>query len=493
MTARGGVVAAGHPETARAGADVLRAGGNAVDAAVAAVLASLAAETLLTGLAAGGYMLVALPGTEPRLLDFFVEAPGRGADPESREELVPISVSFGDAVQVFNVGPASVGTYGVPAGLAEAAARFGSLPLTELVAPAVALARGGVEVNEVQAYVIEILGEIATSTPESAALYAPAGRLLVEGDTFRNPELADALELLGRDGSTPFYTGEVAAAVIEWLAGKGAMLTAADLAAYRAVDREPVRVAYRGRDVITNPPPSAGGTLIAYALALLERMAEPPTPGRLVDAMVSAQAERTPEFLEGLSEEGFLDRFIASRLGSTTHVSVLDAEGGACSVTCSNGEGSGIVVPGTGLHLNNMLGEQDLNPLGFHRHPPGRRMPSMMSPTMVLGAGVPEVVVGSGGSNRLRSAILQTVVNVLDRGMDVADAVRAPRLHFEDGVVYAEPGVDLSEVEDGDWAVARFRELNLFFGGVHAVTRDRETGELRGGGDPRRGGSVAAA
>src|SRR5947208_2370463 len=493
MAARGGVVAAGHPETARAGADVLGAGGNAVDAGVAAVLASLAAEPLLTGLAAGGHMLVALPGTEPRLLDFFVEAPGRGADPESREELVPISVSFGDAVQVFNVGPASVGTYGVPAGLAEAASRFGSLPLTELVAPAVGLARDGVEVNDVQAYVIEILGEIATSTPECAALYAPAGRLLVEGDTFRNPELADALELLGREGSAPFYTGDVAAAVIEWLEGRGAMLTSADLAAYRVVDRDPVRVAYRGRDVLTNPPPSAGGTLIAYALAMLERMADPPTPSRLVEVMAATQAERTPEFLEGLYDEGFLQRFLASRLGSTTHVSVLDADGGACSVTCSNGEGSGIVVPGTGLHLNNMLGEQDLNPLGFHRHPPGRRMPSMMSPTVVLGEAGPELVLGSGGSNRIRSAIVQAVVNVLDRGMDVVGAVRAPRLHFEDGVVYAEPGIDETDLGSGDRALARFRELNLFFGGVHAVARDPATGELTGGGDPRRGGSVAVA
>ena len=493
MAARGGVVAAGHPETARAGADVLGAGGNAVDAGVAAVLASLAAEPLLTGLAAGGHMLVALPGTEPRLLDFFVEAPGRGADPESREELVPISVSFGDAVQVFNVGPASVGTYGVPAGLAEAASRFGSLPLTELVAPAVGLARDGVEVNDVQAYVIEILGEIATSTPECAALYAPAGRLLVEGDTFRNPELADALELLGREGSAPFYTGDVAAAVIEWLEGRGAMLTSADLAAYRVVDRAPVRVAYRGRDVLTNPPPSAGGILIALALGLLDSEPGPPGIGRIVAAMERTQAARTPEFLEGLDDPQFVSRFLGAPLGSTTHIAVIDAEGWACSVTCSNGSCSGVIVPGTGVHLNNMLGEQDLNPLGFHRHPPSRRMPSMMSPTMVLAEGVPEIVLGSGGSNRLRSAILQTVVNVVDADMPVAAAVRAPRLHFEDGVVYAEPGVDLSEVEDGEWAVARFRELNLFFGGVHAVTRDPASGELSGGGDPRRGGSVAAA
>jgi gamma-glutamyltranspeptidase/glutathione hydrolase len=488
-----GVVAAGHPETARAGADVLRAGGNAVDAAVAAVLASIVAEPLLTGLVAGGYMLVALPGAEPCLLDFFVEAPGRGADPEAREELVPISVSFGDAVQVFNVGPASVGTYGVPAGLADAAARFGSMSLAELAAPAAALARGGIEVNAVQAYVIEILGEIATSTPECAALFAPEGRLLREGDTFRNPDLAAALELLGRDGAAPFYAGEVAAAVIEWLDGKGAMLTAADLAAYRVVDRDPVRVAYRGRDVITNPPPSAGGTLIAYALALLERATEPLTPARLVDVMAAAQAERTPEFLDGLDDPGFLDRFLASRLGSTTHVSVLDAGGGACAVTCSNGEGSGIVVPGTGLHLNNMLGEQDLNPLGFHRHPPGRRMPSMMSPTIVLGGAGPELVLGSGGSNRIRSAVIQAIVNVLDHGMDVAAAVTAPRLHFEDGIVYAEPGVEVDELGRGETALARFRNLNLFFGGVHAVARDPATGELSGGGDPRRGGSVAIA
>jgi gamma-glutamyltranspeptidase/glutathione hydrolase len=150
------------------------------------------------------------------------------------------------------------------------------------------------------------------------------------------------------------------------------------------------------------------------------------------------------------------------------------------------------VVPGTGLHLNNMLGEQDLNPLGFHRHPPGRRLPSMMSPTVVLSGGVPELVMGSGGSNRIRSAILQTIVNVLDHGLPVDQAVRAPRVHFEDGVVYAEPGLDLDAIEPTGQAIARFRALNLFFGGVHAVQRDRATGALVGGGDPRRGGAVVA-
>src|SRR5205085_8851231 len=178
-----------------------------------------------------------------------------------------------------------------------------------------------------------------------------------------------------------------------------------------------------------------------------------------------------------------------SPLGSTTHIAVMDGDGMACSVTCSNGSCSGVVVPGTGVHLNNMLGEQDLNPLGFHRHPPGRRMPSMMAPTAVLRDGVAELVLGSAGSNRIRSAILQTIVRVIDEGLRARDAVEAPRVHFEDGVVYAEPGVDTSQVEAAGRPVARFRARNLFFGGVQAVERD-QTGSFWGGGDPRRGGAA---
>jgi gamma-glutamyltranspeptidase/glutathione hydrolase len=148
-----------------------------------------------------------------------------------------------------------------------------------------------------------------------------------------------------------------------------------------------------------------------------------------------------------------------------------------------------VVVPGTGVHLNNMLGEQDLNPLGFHRHPPGRRMPSMMSPTAVLRDGAPELVLGSAGSNRIRSAILQTIIRVVDDGLPAGDAVCAPRVHFEDGIVYAEPGLDTARLEQAGRAIGRFRELNLFFGGVQAAARD-SSGRFSGGGDPRRGGAA---
>ena len=209
--------------------------------------------------------------------------------------------------------------------------------------------------------------------------------------------------------------------------------------------------------------------------------------------MEAAQAERTPDFLEHLHDPGFLQGFLGSRLGSTTHVSAMDGDGWACAVTTTNGEGSGLVVPGTGVHVNNMMGEQDLSPAGWFTHPPGRRLPSMMAPTVVLDDGTPELVLGSAGSNRIRSAILQVIVNAIDHGMDAQAAVDAPRLHFEDGLVYAEPGVDGAALEAAGRTLAWFREPNLFFGGCQAVERHHETHAFSGGGDPRRGGAVVTA
>ena len=490
-----GVVAAGHPVTAEAGARVLREGGNAVDAAVGAMLTSFVAEPLLTGLGAGGYMLVAGAGREPSLLDFFVAAPtdprASGPDDGSAAELLAITVSFGVTVQVFHVGPASCAVYGAPAGACEAAHRWGTIPLSELAEPAARLAREGVVLNRGQAYVAEILTDLLTSTPECAALWAPEGRVLREGEMLRNHELSDALLRLGAEGAAPFYTGEIARAVCDWLDARGGTMTLADLASYAATAREPVRISYRDRDVFTNPPPSAGGTLLAYALALLDRGPSPPLLADILAAMAAAQSERTPEFLEGLGEDGFLDRFLGSRLGATTHISVLDREGCACSVTCTNGECSGVVVPGTGLHLNNMMGEEDLNPLGFHRHPAGRRMPSMMAPTVVMRDGEAELVLGSAGSNRIRSALLQTIVAAVDHRMGAQQAVDAPRVHLEDGVLYAEPGIDLASPGTFHDEVVRFGERSLFFGGVQAV--QRRDGALLGAGDPRRGGVAVQA
>ena len=499
-----GVVAAGHPLTAEAGADVLRAGGNAVDAAVASVLMSFAAESPLTGPGAGGFMLLHTAAGEDHLLDFFVAAPGRGLRSLEPAALLPIDVKFAEgAVQRFNVGPSSCGVYGTTAGLAEALDRFGTLRLADLTERPARAAREGVVVTAMQAFLFGILEPIFRSTPEASAIYAPRGRLLREGERIRLPELGDLLDRLGAEGPGFLYAGDVARAVSASVLERGGLLTEDDLAAYEVVERASARVRYRGREVLTNPPPSSGGILIAYSLDLLERVGRPRHVRAIVEVMDTTNRARTEEFTLGLHTEGYLERFLAkealesaahevgARLGSTTHLAVLDADGGCASVTCSNGSCSGVVVPGTGVHLNNMLGEEDLNPLGYHRHEPGARVPSMMAPTVVLREGVPEVALGSAGSNRIRSAILQTIIGVVDEGLPAEEAVRRPRVHYEGGAVEAEPGIEASQLdalENDGWRVERWTEKNLYFGGVQAVARKAESGEVSGGGDPRRGG-----
>ena len=499
-----GVVTAGHPVTAAAGADVLRDGGNAVDAAVAAVLMSFVAESPLTGPGAGGFMMVHEVGLGSHLLDFFVAAPGKGLSDPEPAPLLPVGVAFAeDAVQVFNVGSSSCGVPGTTAGLAEALERFGTVALADLTSAPARAAREGVEVSPIQAFVLEILGPIFRSTPEGTALYEPHGRPARAGERLALPEVGDLLDRLGREGVDFLYTGDVAAAVSAWVLERGGLLTTEDLATYEVVEREPTAASFRGREVLTNPPPSSGGILIADALELLERIDRPGDTYALAEVIASTNRARDEEFLQGLSSEDYAERFlaedvldsvageIASRLGSTTHISVMDAEGGCASVTCSNGACSGVVVPGTGVHLNNMLGEEDLNPQGFHRYTPGARVPSMMSPTVVLHDGRPEVALGSAGSNRIRSAILQTIVGVVDAGLPAQEAVDSPRIHVEGDLVDAEPGVDpdaLRDLQAGGWQLRRWDELNLFFGGVQAVALDPRTGKLSGGGDPRRGG-----
>jgi gamma-glutamyltranspeptidase/glutathione hydrolase len=500
-----GVVAAGHPLTAEAGAGVLREGGNAVDAAVCAVLASFAVESPLTGFGAGGYMMVHGAGAETALIDFFVAAPGLDGV-ERGVELAPVPVHFdAETEQTFYVGPASCGVPGTAAGLVRALERFGSMPLEALVGPGVRLAREGAPVNAEQAYILDILAPIHDRLPGTRELYRPEGALLRRGERFRFPELAGAIERFGAEGAEPFYRGELAAALSDFVVAHGGTLGPGDLAAYEAIERRPIAVPFRGAEVLTNPPPSSGGILIAYSLGLLERLGESSGPEQLLAAMGAANGLRDPEFAEALYSEGMeagflesagLDLAAADLLGSTTHISVLDGEGMCASVTCSNGSGSGVLVPGTGVILNNMLGEEDLNPQGFHKIEPGRRVPSMMAPTLVLRDGEIVLGLGSAGSNRIRSAILQTVVRAVEQGLGVAVAVDAPRLHFEQGVVQAEPGIDeaaLARIEARGIPVARRPAINLFFGGVQAVARDPLSGALSGGGDPRRGGAVATA
>jgi gamma-glutamyltranspeptidase/glutathione hydrolase len=397
------------------------------------------------------------------------------------------------------------------------------MPFRDLAAEAVELAREGVRVTPEHAYVFTILEPILTEYPETRALYAADGRMPATGDVFRFPDLADALERLAEEGPGWLYGGEVGAQIGEWVQERGGLLSPADFSAYDVVERAPVTAAYRGREVLTNPPPSSGGILIAFALDLLERLGDPAPfddPDALqlfVEVMAQAAAARAG-FHDRLHDDGFTAEFLSPAnleraaaqvgarvssgrrtaaggepLGSTTHISTLDSDGNAASVTCSNGTGSGVMAPGTGIHLNNMLGEEDLNPLGFHRLAPGTRVTSMMAPTIVLRDGEVEMSLGSAGSNRLRSAILQLVRYVIDCGMEMDEAVRAGRIHYEGDTLHAEPGFSaesLDELERRGYRVVRWKGLNLYFGGAQAARRDSAGGEMSGAGDPRRGGTA---
>ncbi len=308
------------------------------------------------------------------------------------------------------------------------------------------------------------------------------------------------------------HDGPLAGALVAYMEEAGGYVTAEDLRAYRIIDRDPLGLRYRGVTVLTNPPPSSGGALIAAALAAMEE--GPPPDGEeahylaVTRAGRAANALRDDDFLADLHEEDCMERLWARRTaagddpgdpetrkpaGSTTHVSAIDADGGMASLSSSNGSGSGVVLPGTGILLNNMMGEEDLNPGGFGRVVPGTRMTSMMAPSLLLRDGEPVIALGSAGSNRLRSAILQTVVSMVDGGLAAGPAVRRPRVHPEGDGVDVEGGVPdgaVRALEAGGHRLRRWGDVNLFFGGVSAVARG--DGGLQGAGDPRRGGAAAA-
>lgn len=516
---RHGAVAAGHPGTAAAARDVLSAGGNAFDAVLAAMAAATVVEPLLCSLGGGGFLMARPAGGAATLYDFFAETPGQVPDDPDALDFRAVDVDFGPATQEFHIGLGSMAVPGAVRGLCTAHRELATRPLAELMRPAVRLAREGVELRAFDAYAGRVLAPILTSSAELAAAFRRRdGGPLAPGDRLVQPELADTLERLGDEGDAPFHEGELAERLAAQCRAHGGLVDAEALGRYQVAKRAPLTRDYRGTEFITNPPPSSGGLLIAFALELLA--AQEPLPahgtpahlGTLARAMALTNRARLEAGLHA-SEDAAAESAAAARLldpallaryrdellnrphasRGTTHISVVDGAGNVAAMTLSNGEGCGRTLPGTGIQLNNMLGEEDLHPQGFHRWTPATRIASMMAPSLLrLGDGG-IAALGSGGSNRIRTALLQVASNVIDHGMTIAQAVEAPRLHVERGLVNAEPGYDdvamaAAEAEGGQ--AKRWPEANMFFGGVHAVHRSAE-GALSAAGDPRRGGVAA--
>jgi gamma-glutamyltranspeptidase / glutathione hydrolase len=515
-----GAVASGHPATCRAAAAILDDGGNAFDAALAGMCAACVAEPMLGSLGGGGFLL-ARPATGPLaeraiVYDFFAQTPLKRRS-DGNIEFFPIIADFGPTTQEFHIGMGSIATPGTVKGLFEAHRDLGYMPLRQIVEPAVTLAREGVRIDAMQAYTLQILRPMLDSRETARTLFTRqdgSGKWLGEGDILRLPDMADALEIMAIEGEGLFYRGEIARTIADDCAQGGGFLTRADLEAYRARRRDALKLDVFGAKLDLNPPPSTGGILIAFALELL-RDGDLATLGfgttgsiqRLARVMALTNRVRVESRLHeldaGAARGALLDPMLLERyreevLGhpstdrGTTHISVVDSAGNAASLSLSNGEGSGYAIPGTGIILNNMMGEEDINPHGFQKWPCDTRMSSMMAPTLAIDADGTAIALGSGGANRLRTAILQTLLNLLVHRMPLQAAVASPRIHFENDRLSLEPDFDAADagILSGLFPdLDRWQERNLFFGGVHVASRGRD-GTLTGAGDARRGGDA---
>lgn len=495
-----GAVAAGHAKTAEAAIRMYELGGNAFDAVLASLAAACVVEPVLTSLGGGGFLLAREENRTPVLHDFFVQTPRRRRL-LSECEFYPVLADFGTVKQEFHIGAGSIATPGTIRGLVTTHARLCRLPLKEILAPAIEYAAEGVRMNELQAYIFSIVAPIYRATPAAEALYGNGDRLRA-GRVLRQPALADTLAWIAAEGDAPFYEGELAERLVGLCREQGGHIERADLEQYRVIQREPLQHAYHGYQVATNPVPSSGGTLINFALAALGArdlatmgFGTPQHLKTLAQVMAHTNLARKGGLLsESGPHSDAMEKHLSELDGhpvnnrGTTHISAIDAKGNSASLTLSNGEGSGWLLAETGVMLNNMLGEEDLNPEGFNRWPCNVRVSSMMAPTLAEDHRH-LIAIGSGGSNRLRTAILQTLSNLIDFGMSPEDAVNAPRIHFERGRLDIEPGFPndaIAALADEYPDHEAWQSHNLYFGGTHTVCWDGAA--FTGAGDPRRGG-----
>ncbi len=509
-----GIVAAGHQDTAQAATAILAEGGNAFDACLAAMFASCVAEPVLSSLGGGGFLLAYSENREPVLYDFFAHTPSH--KPHAQQlDFYPIIADFGTAQQEFHIGMGSIAVPGVVRGIFAIHRELCTLPLSVIIEPAIQLARSGVRINSFQHYISTIVAPIIESAPEALGIHECSnqpGKIAPEGEIVRHSALADLLVALIQEGEELFYRGELAQQLVQGCRANGGAIRLEDLAGYRVEKRTPLSLNYRGALLQTNPAPSIGGTLIAFTLAILEKQVLSNTQlhsaehlTNLAYAMQITQLLRhdhkIDSYLDASASDQILshesiesyhnilrDHTICSR--GTTQISVADSKGNMASMTLSNGEGSGYVLPGTGIMLNNMLGEEDLNPRGFHQWPENKRIASMMAPTMALLPNGDMIVTGSGGSNRIRSAILQVLINLIDFNKDVTEAVETARIHLENGLLNLEDGIPPETISSLTREFTQHHlwpEKNLFFGGAHTVLRTHN-GDLQGKGDSRRGG-----
>jgi gamma-glutamyltranspeptidase / glutathione hydrolase len=491
-------------------------GGNAVDAALAAVLVSMVTEPGVVSLAGGAFVTVDPgDGSAPVTVDGNVEMPGRGLPPSRMSTgLQQVETAYGGGLRLW-IGMGSVAIPGALAGLGLAHQRYGSVPWAEVVAPAIEVARTGYPLGSAAASYLDLVRDIVFGwdAQSAAGLCLADGRPAAAGDILRSSDLASALEVVASEGPDALYGGSIGRVLAEDMAARGGLITAQDLADYRAVVRPAVQVPLREWSLATNPPPSIGGPVLAAMLALLARTdyhpGQPADVTRLV-AVQQAVLDHRREVLdlaEDLDAAGrelleMVDRGwdpVAHASASTVHVSAVDENGVACAVTASAGYGSGATVPGTGILLNNCLGEPELNRRGVHALAPGTRLGSNMAPSVGRRADGTVLAIGSPGADRITTALLQVLGGFALGGLDLQAAVDAPRVHLRhvesaDGspaTLRIDHEADL-RVPDLGLPTYEHPVHSMFFGGVAAATCGPD-GRLAAAADPRRAAAVAVS
>jgi len=497
-------VAADAPATLQAARQVAEQGGNAVDIVVAAALAATLAEALMCSLGGSGFLMLQRADGSIELID--------GADivpsgDRRQAQAWTLQLPYGDGLSV-QAGPASVAVPGLLSCLETAWRRHGRLSWPQLVQPALELARAGCPVGATTARWLNLAGELLFARQEaSRACFLPGGRALRAGERLELPGMADSLALIARQGGAALYGGELGARWADHLAGCGGLVRLSDLQGYRAVVRQPLLVESAGFQLALNPPPAVGGEALARLIGWLDQ------GGVARAAVASAGWVRCQlQAQQRLLHWRLHQRRWLRGAGSTTQIAVVSEEGELASLTLSNGYGSGITIPGTGIACNSSLGEPELNPLGFLRAPVGSRLSSNMAPCLARHPDGRLLAFGSPGASRITTALGQFWSGYALAGLEPAEALALPRLHLDLAALHAagdpgepstdahpraramllfEPGLEVGEVlSRRRWQLRGFPAPDMLFGGIKLAMRQAD-GSLLALADQRRQGAVA--
>ncbi len=475
-------IAAGHEQTLETAKEILLAGGNAFDAAIAAYLSMFVTEPFMASSGGAGFAMI-YHDKKTRFYDFFCQTPAAKKH-FGNLDFKPITVDFGTEQEVFHIGLASAAVPGTIAGIFKLHQDLGSMPFSELIVIPSKLAKEGVILNNFQAHDLKLLAPIINASQEGKKIFYKEGQLKLKGDLIRQPKMVDFLDFLAQEGHDGFYKGEIAASIEKDSIDQGGFLRRLDFENYKVNVSKTLNIPFQNKTLNLSPLSSLGGMLMAIVLSRISKYS-------LAETLVYTNAflqDHTKLIQSFKNETGIDPGFTLSNVSTkgTSHFNIKDKKGNAIALTTSIGEGSAYYIPNTDMQLNNMLGESFLLPEGFHNWKTNTRLKSMMSPTMILDLDKELIFAGgSGGASRIPFALAQVVINLFQKGMSLKEAIQAPRMHYQENILNLE-AENLLQNLTFDRPKKVWNETSMYFGGVHAIYNSGKAWEVAG--DERRDG-----